>query len=271
MDTSRDNHPFSGFKTDDAPQSDSATELRECERHGSYTSERPRYGGRWLMPWTGCQACAAEAEERERARAAQRAEREEQDRRRELLVDSGLLGTRFESATFEAFNPTTPKQRKGLQMAQQFAATVDWKSGGGLLLIGPPGVGKTHLAAAVVLNLTQQRGMPARIVGAREYIRRIRATWGGEGNEAEVLRDHVAPAVLVLDDLGAGGAASDNEQALLLDLVNARYERLRPVIVTSNLTRPELRAALDGRTWDRLQHGATFAPLDGDSNRRPAA
>lgn len=269
MDPTRDDNPLAGFKSGDPEQPDRETVQRECAKHGAYAAERRKYGWRW-MPWSGCEACAVEAEERERAQAAQRAEREELQRRRELLSESGLLGTRFEVASFDTYQPATPRQRAALKAAQRYAAEVTPNSAGALVLIGPPGVGKTHLAAAALLHVIGARGLSGCLVGARQYVRKVRETWGGNGSESDVLRDHALPVLLVLDDLGTG-AGTPNEQALLLDLVDARYQRRRPVVLTSNLTRPELRAALDERVWDRLQHDAVFVSVDGESHRRPAA
>ncbi|EQD56002.1 DNA replication protein dnaC, partial [mine drainage metagenome] len=67
---------------------------------------------------------------------------------------------------------------------------------------GNTGTGKTHLACAIANELLRQ-GKSALFVRAYEVLRTIRDTWkGGEKTELAVIREFVAPDLLILDEVG---------------------------------------------------------------------
>jgi DNA replication protein DnaC len=75
----------------------------------------------------------------------------------------------------------------------------------GLFLLGPPGVGKTHLAVAVLKQAITERGARGIFYDTRDLLRVIRSTYDpiARTTELQVLRPVMTADLLVLDDLGA--------------------------------------------------------------------
>ncbi|HFC1192566.1 TPA: ATP-binding protein, partial [Neisseria gonorrhoeae] len=75
----------------------------------------------------------------------------------------------------------------------------------------------------------------------------------------------VKPDLLVLDEFGAG-SLSETDGRILFSVVNARYERLMPMLVLTNLTAEAFRENTDARIRDRLRDGGgKLIPFDWES------
>ena len=98
----------------------------------------------------------------------------------------------------------------------------------GLLLIGPSGVGKTHLAVAALKELTT-KGVHARFCDYRELLKQIQNSYNPsvQATELEVLRPVFEAEVLLLDDLGAVKPSEWVWDTVSL-VLNARYNATSP-------------------------------------------
>ena len=106
----------------------------------------------------------------------------------------------------------------------------------GLLLFGPHGVGKTHLAVGILKACVRVKGARAYFFETRELLRLVRDTYNRsvEETEMEVLKPLLEADLLVLDDLGAERTSEWVQETLGL-VVNTRYNAKRPTVFTSNL------------------------------------
>ena len=104
----------------------------------------------------------------------------------------------------------------------------------GLLLMGPCGVGKTHLAVAA-LRVLVGRGHQGIFYDYRELLKQIQASYNPESQttEMEVLEPVLKREVLVLDDLGASKPSAWALETVG-HILNARYNDKRVTLITTN-------------------------------------
>lgn len=105
----------------------------------------------------------------------------------------------------------------------------------GLLLIGPSGAGKTHLAVAILKHLILAKGVACLFCDYRELLKQIQNSYNPsvQVTELDLLRPVFQTEVLVLDDLGAVKPTEwvwDTVSVIL----NTRYNENRTTIITTN-------------------------------------
>jgi len=105
----------------------------------------------------------------------------------------------------------------------------------GLLLIGPIGVGKTHLAVGIVKELILKKGIPCLFYDYRELLKQIQNSYNDsvKATELEVLRPVFETEVLVLDELGAVKPTEWVWDTVAL-ILNTRYNDNRTTLITTN-------------------------------------
>ena len=162
----------------------------------------------------------------------------------EKIIGQSGMGERFRQRTFDNFICSNDEQRKKAEKARAYAKNFDahLATGTGIFFAGSVGTGKTHLAAAVA-NELMNRGVPVIFRTVIGLLYDIRRSYNGELRESDVLEDYKTVPLLVLDDLGKE-KATEWAAATLYDIVNARYEGLKPIIVTTNFSSEEILRSL---------------------------
>jgi DNA replication protein DnaC len=174
-------------------------------------------------------------------------------------------------ANFVAYNESLVKAvEQARRLAEAFPAVSR-----GLLLEGQPGVGKTHLAVAVLKQAIETTGARGLFYDTRELLRLIRSTYDPSihTTEFQVLRPVMYADLLVLDDLGAEKTSEWVDETMNL-IVNTRYSERRLTIFTSNYpdipddTEPNsLLFRIGFRMRSRLHEMCEFLVLDGADYR----
>lgn len=178
---------------------------------------------------------------------------------------------RFQEASFDSYQPVNQKAQKLFATLREYAARFDQHRALGLSLIlcGKTGTGKTHLSCAVLRALAFEHGLCGKYCTAYRAVQEIRASYkSSDVTELQVLKEFIRPDLLVLDEIGVQ-YGTDSEQLLLFSLLNGRYEELKPTIVISNLSLPEVTQYLGDRVYDRLrENGGGVLAFDWESWRQ---
>lgn len=173
----------------------------------------------------------------------------------EELLYTSTLPEALHSRTFAAFRPDRDKL-EALRAARAWADQVQAGGSGSLLLVGSNGRGKTHLAAAAVLELTGSL-IPVRFVYVPDFLDDMKQRFGEGGEDATAFFDRVASVrVLVLDDIGAVKPTGWVEERLG-SLIDRRMREALPTLVTTDLSDDELAEALGPRIASRFRTYAT--------------
>jgi DNA replication protein DnaC len=186
-------------------------------------------------------------------------------------LQSGLTA-RLRQATFSSFCVSTANQT-AFQMCQAYAerwpAPLGTSEGSGLLLWGIPGVGKTHLVAALA-NRILERGARVRFCNVTQWLNRLRDEMREEDPVEERMEDLGNADLLVLDDLGAQKSTAWALEKIY-QVVNQRYEGLQPLVVTTNKNLNQLERGVGSRIFGRLLEICAPAEVKGEDWRMKIA
>jgi DNA replication protein DnaC len=166
---------------------------------------------------------------------------------RELSHLGSLHHKRFDN--FDGRRGNSAYSRDAMQSALRVAQEYATAPEGWLVLTGPSGTGKSHLAASIV-NAILDRTEGALWVFVPDFLDHLRTTFNPQSDVSyddlfTTVRD--AP-VLVLDDLGAHSSSQWAEEKLYQILAH-RYDARRPTVITTN----KLLDNFEGRIRARLQ------------------
>jgi DNA replication protein DnaC len=176
-------------------------------------------------------------------------------------------GKAFDTFEFNA----VPMVSKAQVMA--LAAGDGWlDQGANILLFGPPGGGKSHLAAALGLALVQN-GRRVLFMRTTDLVQRLQLARRELGLEAAITKLDKYQ-LLILDDI-AYVTKDQAETSVLFELIAARYER-RSLLITANQPFGEWGKIFPDQVMtlaaiDRLVHHATILEMNVESYRRKAA
>ena len=194
----------------------------------------------------------------------------ERDRRR---IERHLTEARLPPGkTLDSFDFDTVPMISKTQVMAVSAGDAWLKTGANLLLFGPPGGGKTHLAAAIGLALVEN-GWKVLFTRTTDLVQKLQVARRELALEAALNRlDRFD--LLILDDL-AYVTKDQAETSVLFELIGARYER-RSMLITANQPFGEWDKvfpdpAMTLAAVDRLVHHATIFEMNVESYRRRVA
>lgn len=168
----------------------------------------------------------------------------------ERNIKSAQIPKRFTKVTFETLRLDN-HNRQAYLAAKKYAEEFTRDTSDGLIIAGPVGTGKTHLAIAI-LRTVLQKGIPGICVQVPELLYEIRQSFGYENADKANLLNLVKTAeFLVLDDLGAE-KATDWVRETIFVVIDARYRDLKPMVITTNCTLDELAERIGDRIASRI-------------------
>ncbi len=161
------------------------------------------------------------------------------------VMERAKIPKRYEHCDFESYSTDLTdgktwlaqheeSMKKAKMLTQGFVRDYPGAAERGLLLMGPSGVGKTHLAVAALKELIR-RGHGGLFCDYRELLKEIQASYNpaSESTEMSILEPVRNVEILVLDDLGAS-KPSDWVRDIVGIVLNARYNENRTTLITTN-------------------------------------
>jgi len=159
------------------------------------------------------------------------------------LLEYGRIPERYAAATLDSFEASAdqyPHLHIAKLAAEAYAREYPLASNGGLMFMGPPGLGKTHLALGIMRKLIVEKGVRCLFFDFSELIHQIQWSFNPQtpGSEKLILAPVFDADVLVLDDLGAM-KITDWVQNQVGFIINNRYTSGKATIFTTNYFDPD--------------------------------
>jgi DNA replication protein DnaC len=214
-------------------------------------------------------------------------------KRKEHLLKRANIPERY-TGGFAGYRTDFHGSNQSLETAKMFAMQLVQEyplTRVGLLFVGPLGIGKTHLACAVLRELIEAKGAAGLFYSYADLLTNIRDTYNdngsnkyvtdNEGNrwetESQILNHVVNVDVLLLDEVGKV-KASDWVLDKIREIIGGRYNKQRTTIVTTNFPLTATRAGsampvllqdkIGADMVSRLREMCRLVPMDGADYRQ---
>ena len=193
--------------------------------------------------------CRCEREEEEREKRKEEAAKDMEKIQR--LRNASLLDEKLRGATFDAFKVTKYNERN-LKLCRRYAMKFDQmvEKDQGLIFWGSVGTGKSF-AAACIANYLLERKVP---VVMTSFVELLEVFQSGRDEETSILNRLGYAKLVIFDDLGAE-RGTDYALEKVYNIVDSRYRKSLPMILTTNLTIEEMKSEVDmryRRIYDRV-------------------
>jgi len=232
-----------------------------CETHGTNKLELNRYEEGvyncrkdfphaledWIKTELKCPVCSKEKEI-------------------DLLKKISGIPFRFQSCSFENFNKTKEKEIV-LDYVKNFQDRQ--KQGTSLVFCGTTGTGKTHLSSALSFYLIENYQTKILYTKAFDVLREVKETYNKASKKtfSDVQDKHAKVDLLIIDEVGVQ-FGTETEKQILFEIINERYENLRPTILVTNLSLTNLKEFAGDRVIDRMkENGGKIVVFSGESFR----
>lgn len=192
------------------------------------------------------------------AHEEQKRQEERERNRRTCFGGSKMMECTFESS----------QKSELLTMAENYAKNFSdfRKEGKGLLLYGPVGTGKSHMAACIANHLIDN-DCKVLMTNFATMVNILQSSFDGRQEYIDSLNKY---GLLILDDLGAE-RKSEFMQEQVFNIIDARYRSGLPMIITTNLSAEEMKKPTDlgnSRIYDRVLERCHPIAVEGNSIRR---
>lgn len=259
------------YKKQEAAVDNREFEMGHCDEHGDFNLYiKSSFSGKFWGP-IGCPECAK----------IKKAEEEKAELDREMLqltkqrLAHSKVPKRYEGKKVSDIDCEYHSEKKNNDTTKLMARTISkyidtfgerFDQGSSGFFSGECGTGKT-MAACIVIESVIHGGHSGLYTTAWNLIQDIRRSYNTNDNAQDIIRKYVNIDFLVIDEVGVQGGTND-ERVLLYQVIDGRYNNMKPSLLISNSKNPVDDGFLDARTIDRLKENGGFSIcLGGDSYR----
>lgn len=183
-------------------------------------------------------------------------------------------GARYRDCRLNNFVAKTDYQKKVIARLGKYIENFKEHvaAGEGLVLYGPVGTGKDHLAFSIAGHMAWHGPMTASWLNVQDWFGTVRDAMDSGRRERDLISDISNPSILVLSDPSPPiGQLTQHQCSMLYRAVDARYTCVNKItIVTVNVASDEeADNKLGAATWDRLCHKAIKIACQWRSYRSP--
>lgn len=184
-----------------------------------------------------------------------------------------IIGARYSGARFSTFEVPTNQHSAALSAVRDYAESFSehFTAGRSLLIHGPRGTGKDHLAISALYEVASQ-GFSSHWVDGQELYAKSRDGISKNVSELEMAKELTGFDVLLISDpLPQEGKITEFQQSTLWRIIDRRYRELKPTWITANCKDgQELSERLGPQLVDRLTDDAVVISTVGlKSYRKP--
>jgi len=241
-----------------------------CEKHGDYEAKYMNSmrssGG--VMVFDHCMTCVSEKEAEDKIKQkegdAARDIENEKRRRESARVNAGI-SKRNLYKTFDAYDCSNEGQTKAKNDCVRYVSEFPHEKS--MLMVGGVGTGKTLLASAMLDKIVDDHR--CRIVKLIDLVRSLKATWAKDSEYTEewLIDWYSNIDLLIIDEVGSQ-FGSDTEKLFVFDIIDGRYQNMKPTVLISNLDIDGIKDAIGERCVDRLREGGgMMVAFDWSSSR----
>lgn len=168
------------------------------------------------------------------------------DRQAKKILQESNIGKRWETRTFATFD--TKHNKTAYQKAKKYAEDFIKNSEKGLIFFGKCGSGKTHLAVAIANYVITEHKIPVKFGTFGSILEQLKKSFQ---TDEDIVSQLVNTPLLIIDDIGKE-RKSEWSDSVLFEIINGRYEKNNPIIVTTNMDVQTLRANIGDAIFSRL-------------------
>lgn len=233
------------------------TKIVICEKHGEYTlTEIPNPMAALFddlkiskTTWSGyCLKCSQERAEKEIMEESERVKSNLEARRRNAGISLRNMNKTFDDYVCD----DGAKQQQAKSKFIALSKDVLEGKGFNLIAAGGVGTGKTLLACALVDSICDHKR--CELIKVIDLIREFKATWAkcSENTEIDLINYYSKLDLLIIDEIGVQ-FGSDTERLFIFDVIDGRYQNMKPTVLISNLSIELIKESIGERVIDRLR------------------
>jgi DNA replication protein DnaC len=214
-----------------------------------------------------CEVGAAALDQARREDAAKR------QRTLDKMFESAGIPQHFRDMTIDSLYriaKADPDKRDAIEAARELVETGFTAGKKGIYIYGTFGMGKTGVVTPILRNYLDN-GLTGLWIEFYDFTDEVQSRYRSNAEESATAAIKQAQEVdmLLLDDVGNPkiDMETDDKSKILYQVINARHNHIRPMLITSNLAPTEFRRQFGTRTWERVAESCRVVKMGGSNLR----